>query len=431
MTSRMAGLLKARLPEVQLDTLDDPRAKRGRRWLFSALLKATVACLAAGMKSFTQVESLTANLSVGMRRCLGISRRVPDTTLRDALLVAKPEVLRRGIHHQIKAAHRRKALEPVGLPFGVASLDGKNVTLEAWDDVYAQRQTYKDKTGACGQLRTITCCLISSAAKVCLDAIPLRVGTNEVGFFSEALRQLVATYGTKLFRIVSYDAGGCSEENANFVVSLGLDYLFAIKGNQGGIFEAMQRLLGKKKDGAALAKTEDVLSNKNVVTRRVFLVEKKPLYRWSHARTFIRVDSVIHDSKGALVKQKTSDGKRVDCVTRYFLSSAKLDVLTSSQWLRVVRLHWAVENNVHHTLDTAFREDDFPFIPSSPVGSLNMLLLRRIAFNMLALFRGVTLRSSAKRATPWLTLFGQLYIALISTTVEAIAGLRTRVSHAS
>ena len=68
---------------------------------------------------------------------------------------------------------------------------------------------------------------------------------------------------------------------------------------------------------------------------------------------------------------------------------------------------------------------------SSPVGSLNVLLLRRIAFNMLALFRSVTQRAEDKRGTPWLTLFNRLYIALVSATAEAVAGLRTRVSTAS
>jgi hypothetical protein len=47
-------------------------------------------------------------------------------------------------------------------------------------------------------------------------------------------------------------------------------------------------------------------------------------------------------------------------------------------------------------------------MPSSPVGSLNVLLLRRIAFNILALFRTVTQRADDKRRTPWLTLFNQL-----------------------
>lgn len=426
MTRRMAGLLRARLPEAGLREVEDVRNVRGRRWLFGTLLETVVVGLAAGRKSLLQIEALTRNLSVGMRRCLGISRRVPDTTLRDALEVTSPDSLRIRIHHQVKAAHRRKALEPVGLPFGVAALDGKSTAIDAWDNHFAERRTYEKKTGAYGLLRTISCCLVSADTKVCLDAIPLLAGTNEVGFFKEAVKELLAVYGKRLFQMLSYDAGGCSEENADFVVEQGLDYFFAIKGNQPGILEVLRRLLGKKNNEEAQAKTEDVLGNKNVVTRRVFFIQKQPLFRWSHARTFLRVDSQIRTPDGNLVQQKTSDGQLVDRITRYFLSSRPTADLTAEQWLLIARRHWAVENNLHGTLDVAFEEDDFPFMPSSPKGSLNVMLLRRIAFNLLALFRGVTQRSVEKRATPWATLFDNLFIALVSASAETVEGLRVR-----
>ena len=41
----------------------------------------------------------------------------------------------------IRAAHRRKALSPNALPFGVASLDGKHFSIPSSDDWYAQRHT--------------------------------------------------------------------------------------------------------------------------------------------------------------------------------------------------------------------------------------------------------------------------------------------------
>lgn len=431
LTRRLAGLLRARLPELRLGETEDRRSERGRKWGLSTLLGTLVMGLAAGRKSLLQVEALTKNLSVGMRRCLGIDRRVPDTTLRDTLEVVPPDSLRTRLHQQVKAAHRRHALEPTGLPFGMVVLDGKGTALPTWDGHYAEKRTYEKKMGAYGLLRTISCCLVTASAMVCLDAIPLLAGTNEVGFFQEALRQLLAVYGPGLFQMVSYDAGGCSEENADFVVALGLDYLFAIKGNQPGILDVMRRLLGAKKPEETQAKTEDVLGNKDVVTRRVFLVRKEPLVRWSHARTFIRVDSEIRTPEGKLVKQKTSDGEGVVCVTRYFLSSRETADLTAAQWLLLVRRHWGVENNLHHTLDKAFKEDSFPFMPTSPQGSLNVLLLRRIAFNLLALFRGVTQRSDEKRATPWATLFENLYITLVSATAEVIEGLRPRVAATS
>jgi hypothetical protein len=51
--------------------------------------------------------------------------------------------------------------------------------------------------------------------------------------------------------------------------------------------------------------------------------------------------------------------------------------------LRVVRLHWGVENNGHNSFDTVFVEDDKPWIEDCPQGALAVLLLRRIAYNLL------------------------------------------------
>ena len=45
-------------------------------------------------------------------RLLGIRRRVPDTTLRDALEMVEPGDMRQPLHAIIRAAHRRKALSP-------------------------------------------------------------------------------------------------------------------------------------------------------------------------------------------------------------------------------------------------------------------------------------------------------------------------------
>ena len=55
-----------------------------------------------------------------------------------------------------------------------------------------------------GVVRTITCTLISSSAKPCIDALPIPAATNEMGWFEVALRKLVDAYrGIDLFRMVS------------------------------------------------------------------------------------------------------------------------------------------------------------------------------------------------------------------------------------
>jgi len=81
--------------------------------------------LMAGCRSLWEAEQLTQGLASSMRRRLGLPRRLADTTARDALCRVPPDGLRAGLHRLVRAAWRRKALQPVGLPVSVVALDGK------------------------------------------------------------------------------------------------------------------------------------------------------------------------------------------------------------------------------------------------------------------------------------------------------------------
>ena len=413
----MVGVLVSRLPEAQLGSVDDPRDRRGVRWGLKTLLTTIVVAIAVGRKSLAEAEALTEEMSPAVRTRLGITRRVPDTTLRDTLVAVNPETLRPCLHAQVKAAHRRKALEPVGLPFGLAAMDGKSTTASAWDSLYAQKQTHTGGQGANGLVRTVTCALVSSAARVCLDAISIPPSTNEMGHFPKAFQSLEATYRQSgLFEMVSYDAGACSAAHGRLVVEKKLHYLFGLKGSQPTLIAEAQRLLGSMRPQDAVATTEDVKSNRSTVTRRLYLSGEMTGYLdWEHLRTVLRVES-----------ETVTDGKVIEKDNRYFLSSLPMDELSADQWLLAVRLHWGVENNCHHTWDTVFEEDDRPWIEKCPAAMVALMLLRRIAYNMLALFRSVTQRGEEQRLTPWRDLVRWLYQAVFSATSAEIDGLRTR-----
>ena len=57
---------------------------------------------------------------------------------------------------------------------------------------------------------------------------------------------------------------------------------------------------------------------------------------------------------------------------------------------------------------------------------LVLLVLRRIAYTLLALFRSVTQRCEDKRQTPWRVLFETLRDTCIAATEATVAALRTR-----
>ncbi len=191
---RVVGACAARVGELALDDVEDPRKRTGR-WPIQTLMSAALMGLSARCLNLSEVEDLTEDLSGAVRRRLGIRGRVPDTTMRDLLVRMDTETLRRRLYGQNKLARRRKALEPDGLPFGVVSLDGKTTATPMTDgNRYAQTQHDEDGRVRCGLVRTLTSTLVSSRAQVCLDAHPIPPRTNEMGAFPEAFGRLVQTY---------------------------------------------------------------------------------------------------------------------------------------------------------------------------------------------------------------------------------------------
>jgi hypothetical protein len=414
----VAGLLRARLPELALEEVPDPRAREGR-WRLAQILQSALLGLLAGCRSLSETEALTEGLAPAMRRRLGLPRRLADTTARDALCRVPLDGLRAALHRLVRAAWRRKALAPVGLPFGVVALDGKVTALPTLNHPLLQNQ-HPEVGLPYGLVRTVTCALVSAAGRPCIDVMPLPDHGNEASHFQAAFAGLVEAHGG-LFDVISYDAGALSEANASAVIAAGKHYLFTLKGDQRTMYKLAEQLLDPHD---VAAHTVDVLDNRTTVTRTLTLLSVDPSWSygrgkspedsvWAHAGTFLRVEYL-----------KRRGGEVVEQDARMFVTSLQRDRLTPAQWLLLVRSHWGVENNAHHTLDTAFAEDNRPWIEADPHGMLAVLVLRRIAYTLLTLYRAVTLRTDEGRATRWKALLQSVRDVLIAATEDQLAGLR-------
>lgn len=418
MNRRLFGMLSKRLDELGLNEIDDSRDDRGKRWRLGTLLRATLGAMVAGAKSLAKVEDLSERMSQPTRRLLGIQRRLPDTTLRNALCTIEPDELRPPLHALVRKAHRRKALESNELPFGVVSLDGKGFSIPSSDDWYAQRQTQGEDAALTGIVRTVTplrvfprvtATLTSSAAKPIIDVTPIAAHTNEMGIFELALDSLCSAYrGLELFTLVTYDAGACSAHNATLVRDRDLHYLFGLTAGQPTLLQDAKHWLGSRQAAEADAVSEDFERGHRVV-RRLFIGQVTVLLDgWEHLRTVLRIQT---ETVGG------NDNKPPD--ERYLISSLPSVRLTADHWLLVARRHWGVETS-HQILDTAFEEDDHPWIEACPHGALVVAILRRIAYTMLTLFRTVTQRSDERRAIPWDTLMTDFFVTLITTTMHQL-----------
>jgi predicted transposase YbfD/YdcC len=414
---RICGFLSVRQSRLHLDRVTDHRDRRGRRWRLDTLLFSTLLGIMTGQKSFADVERLTANLSTATRRLLGIRRSVPDTTLRDALSTVEPQELRPILHGATRSAHRSKTLSvDFDLPFGVVSMDGKYVSVPAVDDQYSQLVTHDADLGRLGgRIGTMTAVLSSCEARPCIDVYPIPAVTNEMGTFERALDALLAAYGQlDLFRLVTYDAGACSKANAQYIRDRGLHYLLSLKGSQPELSYWAQLWLGRRPLEQADAVNIEGTGHAQV-TRRIFLAACPAAPDgWKHLRTLIRIDTDTFDRLG-----------QPQTETFYYISSLAIDRLSPEQWLTAIRRHWAVET-VHQILDGAFAEDDRPWVLENPRLTLVVMILRRIGYTLLTIFRSITQRSDERRQEPWRCLLQRIRDAVLLATASVLDGLRPR-----
>ena len=411
LSRRLAACTDKRLGELNFSGVVDGR--RGDiKWPLPTVLKHVLVGIMAGKNGLAEIEENFSGISCFMRQVLGFFRRIPDTTLRGALVKVELNSLRQVLHQTAFLAIRRKALDIMsGLPFHIVAMDGKKTSTRIGDDGQFA-QVLSDYEGEIPKfsVATITACLISTPSKLCLDAVPLPAKTSEKGFFQEMFESFLATYGG-LAKMFTYDAGANSRANATFVADKGLFYLFSLKSDQPTLFKQATKLLASLKPDSATAMTDEKLSGERVVRRIWATTQMAGFHGWTHLQVVLRVECQIFDLKTGTLKNTFS---------RYFISNAPLETLTPEQWLWVIRSHWAIENNCHNTFDKIFQEDKRPFI-LQPHGMLVVMLLRRIAYNLLTLFRSVTQRASDKRATPWKSLMNCVLLMLVKLEQHHLA----------
>ncbi len=81
--------------------------------------------------------------------------------------------------------------------------------------------------------------------------------------------------------------------------------------------------------------------------------------------------------------ERVEQGK-VSVEHRYYITSLKAD---AKKLCRIIRSHWAIENNLHRQLDINFMEDESPV--NTGYAAENLGFFRRMALNILGSGKGL------------------------------------------
>jgi predicted transposase YbfD/YdcC len=173
--------------------------------------------------------------------------------------------------------------------------------------------------------------------------------------------------------IITTDAMGCQTAISRKIRLKRADYMLALKGNQGGLYEDVKLYFEDAEHCGNCAYHKTVEKARGGVERREYwqteniawLPQKKD---WAGLRS-------IAMTRNTIIKngEETSE-------TRYFISSLPLDVKETA---RAIRGHWMVES-YHWHLDVTFREDDNRTIEKQAAFNLN--IIRKWAINVLRVF---------------------------------------------
>lgn len=203
--------------------------------------------------------------------------------------------------------------------------------------------------------------------RVVLSCKAVEDKTNEITVIPEVLKALVLKN-----TIVTIDAMGCQYLIANQIIKQEGNYVIALKGNQGALYNDIKTFFDFDKEDIALYKAPTEKNHGRI---------EKRLYGFTDNVAWIaKCNPQWHTIKGIgfVLSERIIDGKSTTDM-RYFISSMACDVKT---FATAVRAHWGIENSLHYILDTAFREDESRVRNRN--AATNLAILRRMAINKIA-----------------------------------------------
>ncbi|MEB2774988.1 ISAs1 family transposase [Algoriphagus sp. D3-2-R+10] len=209
----------------------------------------------------------------------------------------------------------------------VVSIDGKTL------------RGSEDKANGKSALHVVSA--FATANGLCLGQVKVDSKSNEITAIPELL-ELLALKGC----IVTLDAMGCQKNIAGAIKKKEADYMLMVKGNQKELKDQIEKLFSITAVKAEYSSNE--LGHGRIEHRLCEVVDQLEFLdgreEWPGLKSVVRITSE------RIIKQ-TGKGT---AETRYYITSLKAEVKLIHD---AVRSHWAVENNLHWSLDVIFKED--------------------------------------------------------------------------
>jgi predicted transposase YbfD/YdcC len=206
--------------------------------------------------------------------------------------------------------------------------------------------------------------------KVCIGHMKVDDKSNEITAMPK-LMELLDLTGT----IITSDALNTQKDIAKKAVELGADYILPVKGNHPTLLEDIKRSF---EDAQARGFKGIDADDYETLEKSRGRVELR-LYYSLDAQELPNMDKWEGlSSLGMVTRERTIAGKTTSEI-EYYICSTQVD---ARQLEKVVRGHWAIENNLHWELDVTLGEDRARY--RERIGAQNLAAIRKITLGVLS-----------------------------------------------
>lgn len=329
--------------------IEDPRIERTKLHKLLDIIALGILGVMAGAQSFEEIEDFGNAHEDWLKNYLELANGVPSHDTLNRVF--------QSLNHLEFQKTFLNWLQTVKtfLPETIIPIDGKTL-----------RGSHERSKGLNG-LHVVSAW--SCANGLSLGQLQVDGKSNEITAIPELLKHLMLEGA-----IVTIDAMGCQKEIAKLIREQNADYVFGLKGNQGGLEESVQDCFKLNDDLFPLHTIQDeiVCEHGRIEERQLQVMDAKVLEglvemtEWNSLKSIARI---IYTSEA--FGKKTTE-------IRHYISS--LPPEEPSKILKAIRMHWSIES-MHWSLDVSFKEDACRVRDETT--ALNLSWLRKMALSLL------------------------------------------------
>lgn len=318
---------------AHFEKLEDPRSTINQKHPLVSVVVIAIMAVLAGANGPTAIAEWATLKEDLLQKLLSLPNGVPrKDVFRRVLMTVNPAAFQASFQEWLQSL-RNRAATATGINQPILAVDGKTL-----------RRSH-DKAKGLGALHSVT--VWASEFGLTLAQVATAEKSNEITAIPELLK-LVDIRGA----IITIDAMGTQTAIAKQVVDEKADYVLALKGNQGTLYQAASDYV----EGHMGNDFADVEVRRHTTTEKGHGREEMRTYiqmpvpkdlagidRWEGLTTI-----------GVAILIGMRNGKETVDI-RYFISSLAMGV---KRFANAVRSHWGIENSCHWCLDITYREDE-------------------------------------------------------------------------